>query len=146
RALAEHAEFDFQEKPLFQALAELAKRHQMNIVMDPARLEEANVPAHTPVTTRGGGASLRSALKRMLYELGLDFLIERDAIVITSKEFADTRLVPRVYGVQDLMSRGSRTSRDDLLGLITGNVRPESWREAGGPSTITSVPRGFLVN
>ena len=146
RALTERADFDFEKKPLSQALAELAKRHQINIVMDPARLAEANVPPRTPVTARAGGASLRSALKRMMYELGLDFLTEHDAIVVTSKEFADTRLVPRVYEVQDLMTRESPTSPDNLAGFITDNVRPDSWKEAGGPGTITPVPRGFVVD
>src|SRR5207248_6498552 len=57
----------------------------------------------TPITKVLKGVTLKSALKLILHDLGLAYIVRDEVLLITSKEEADTYLVTKVYPVGDLV-------------------------------------------
>lgn len=78
----------------------------LNIYVDWKRLEEAGITKDAPVNLRLHNVSVRKTLNMILSEVGGDKLaydIEGGVITITTKEQVDSKLITRVYPIQDLL-------------------------------------------
>lgn len=80
----------------------------INIVVNWNALAEANVTRDTPVNCRLYNVSVRKVLNVILSEAsgGTDavtFVVDEGVVEITTKTIADSRLVTRVYPVDDLL-------------------------------------------
>lgn len=110
--LAESVTIDFLETPLSEIVAVLEEEHGIEIEIDARSLDEIGLSTDTPITKRLSGISLRSALKLMLRDLGLTYLIEDEVLQITTPDTAETRLITKVYPIKDLatadISAGTR--------------------------------------
>lgn len=102
-ALEEPTELDFTEQPLSEVIDYLKARHEIEIQLDSKALEEGTSNSETPITRSIKGITLRSALKLLLSELDLTYVIRNEVLMITTKEEADNMLSTRVYPVADLV-------------------------------------------
>ncbi|HET6879421.1 MAG TPA: VWA domain-containing protein [Pirellulales bacterium] len=102
-ALDEKTELDFAEQPLSDVIDYLKQRHDIEIQLDQKALTDAGVGSDTPITRSIKGITLRSALKLILSELDLTYLIRNEVLMITSKTEAESMLTTRVYPVADLV-------------------------------------------
>ena len=99
------------------------------------------------------GTTLANGLTRALCEFDLTWEIRDDAIVLTTPEEAEARLHVRIYPVLDLLqSSPDAPVLDDedsdyfaLIDLLTVLVKPTTWDEVGGPSTVEPAGHGCLA-
>jgi hypothetical protein len=98
-------DLEFVETPLKDAIAFLAEKHEIPIVLNVKKLEEAGINVDTPITQRLKGITLRSALRLVLGELELTYVIKDEVMQITTPEDAQSpeNMVTKVYNVGDLV-------------------------------------------
>lgn len=106
-ALEEETEVDFEDTPIVEVIEYLSTKHEIPIFMHKEELEQNSTPVtdDTPVTLHVKNVKLKSALRLMLRPLEATYVIdeETDVLLITSKTYAETLLVTRVYPVADLV-------------------------------------------
>ena len=73
------------------------------IKLDTTALEEIGINTDEPVTVNLHNISLRSALRLMLKDLQLTYIIQDEVLMITTPEEAEANLVVKVYPVADLV-------------------------------------------
>ena len=79
--------------------------------------------------------SVASALRLMLKEIGLTFVVRDEVLLITTIEEAEYFLLNRVYPVADLVSHGDYTELLDLIKKTTALPKP-GWCVDGGVGTV----------
>jgi hypothetical protein len=94
---------DAVEMPLKDLANYLSDLHQIPIVLATKKLDEAGITPDTPITKTLRGVTLRSALRLVLKDLELSYLVEDEVIQITTPEDAAARLATKVYPVGDLV-------------------------------------------
>jgi hypothetical protein len=136
-------ELDFRDQPLTDVIEFLRQKHQIEILLDTKPLSDAGVGSDTPVTRSLKGVSLRTALKLLLDELDLTYLIRDEVLIITSKTEAENTLSIKVYPVFDLIVRPADAPTDrpaldfqSLIENVRNNIAPKTWDEVGGPGAI----------
>ena len=141
----EAADFEFVERPLHEATRALAERFGVQIVLDLKALEEAGIGSDTPVTAELRKVTLPVALDLVLRPLDMTHVLKDEVILLTTTDVASQELSSVVYPVADLVQYGppqvgvGRQYFDELIGLITTNVQPDSWDEVGGPATVCEL-------
>ena len=114
------------------------------MVVDGIALEEEGFTTQTESTLHVSNITLRSALSILLNDLDLGWVIENEALKITSKTRLKGKLVAQAYQVTKLA--GSEDGREQrlerLIELITETVAPDTWQQVGGRGTIQSFPGG----
>ena len=143
---------DFIETPLVDVVEFLEKLHGIPIEINRRALDDVGIPTDVPVTRKLHGISLRSALKLMLDEFDLTFLIESEVLLITTPEEAETRLETVAYPVSDFGFRDKSGQEwidyDTLITTITTTIEPTAWDDVGGAGSISPMEVGgkhFLV-
>jgi hypothetical protein len=121
-ALKSTTELDFVETPLKDAITYLADKHEIPIVLNVKKLEEAGVNIDTPITLPLKGITLRSALRLMLGELELTYMVKDEVLRITTPEDAESpeNMVTKVYNVGDLVVPIQSNSMMGIGGLGGG--------------------------
>ncbi len=84
--LDKQTEVAFTDSPLTDVVKFLADFHNIPIIIDAEALEKEGIATDTPVTRTLTGVKLRSALKIILQPLNLGYVIEDDALKITTAE------------------------------------------------------------
>ncbi len=102
-ALDQTTELEFLDAPLADVRDYLADRHNIDIVFDKDALDAEGITPDTPVSLQLSGITLRSALRIMLKQLGLTYVIQNEVLNITTIAEAETILIPKVYPVADLV-------------------------------------------
>src|SRR6476620_6730033 len=102
-ALNQTTSFDVVEMPLKDVVLYLTETHNIPIVLSLKKLEEASVSADTPVTKSLRGITLRSALRLILKDLELTYVVRDEVLQITTPEDAESQLITKVYPVGDLV-------------------------------------------
>ncbi|HVX14359.1 MAG TPA: hypothetical protein VHC22_24445 [Pirellulales bacterium] len=102
-ALDEKTEVDFTEQPLTEVVDYLKERHGIEIQLDARALADLGVGSEVPVTRSIKGITLRSALKLLLGEMDLTYVIRNEVLLITSRSESENLLTTRVYPVADLV-------------------------------------------
>ena len=124
-ALADDTRLEFIETPLTQVIEFLKDQHDINIEIDTKALDDIGIGSDTPITRNLRGISLRSALRLLLKDLGLTYVVRDEVLLITSPEEAESKLVTKVYPVGDLVvpimggMMGGRM--DDAMGGMMGD-------------------------
>jgi RNA polymerase sigma factor (sigma-70 family) len=90
KALKERTQVDFVETPLEDVIDYLKDFHGIEIQLDSAALKEAGIDENTPVTKKLSGVSLRSALKLILDDLKLKYVVQNEMLLITTPEVAES--------------------------------------------------------
>ncbi len=135
--LTKETTFDYLDTPLKDVIDEIALRHGIGIIINTRALEDFGIGTDTPVTISLNGVRLRSALKLMLRELDLTFIIKNEVMQITTPEEAEANLHSRFYSVSMLLPE--TRNGEYLVELIKKHVAPDTWNDVGGPGAITFV-------
>jgi len=130
-------EFADAPAPLKDVIDVIKAKHGIEIVLDGESLKQAGIdPAATLVTKSLKDISLRSALKLILRDWNLTYVIDNEVLLITTKDWADSSLMTKMYDVRDLVGLKSGSPDAEALSeiaqLITSTVEPESWKTDGG--------------
>ena len=146
RRLERELPLEFDKTPLKDVAAHLQEACKIPVALDVKALDDIGIDRAQPVTFRAARIQLRQALKHILHELGLTYLVRDEALVITVPEEAEAKLVTAAYPVADLLGEtagcdefGERqrpVGLDELTDLITTTVQPQSWDRVGGPGSI----------
>ena len=78
-----------------------------SVVLATKKLEEAAINTETPVTYKLKNVRIKTALKVILGECGLTYVIEDNVLLITTPEDASAQLVTRVYDCGPLLKMPS---------------------------------------
>ena len=95
--------FEFNETPLRDVIAQIRDAHDIPVELDQKALEDAGVDLDAPITQNLSGVSLRSALRLLLGNIDLTYLVKNEVLLITTTEKAQENLVVKVYPVADLV-------------------------------------------
>lgn len=95
---------NFKDSTLREALEDLRKYYNINIVPDVAALEEEGISLDRPVTLMLEQVSLKSALNLMLRSAHLTYVIKDEVLLITTESQARGKLVTVTYQVTDLIT------------------------------------------
>jgi hypothetical protein len=104
-ALDKRATFEFVESPLIDVMVAMADKldDEIEVQLDNRALEDAGISGDTPVTRTVKNLPIRTALRLLLNDLDLTYLIQDEVVLITTLDKADTQLVTRIYPVGDLV-------------------------------------------
>jgi von Willebrand factor type A domain len=94
---------DYTETPLEQIINSLQDEYGIPIQIDGPALADAGLTPQEPITVNLHNIALRSALKLMLKDHKLTYIIQDEVLIITTPEQAETQLVAKVYPVADLV-------------------------------------------
>jgi hypothetical protein len=104
KELDEPTDMDFVETPLKDVIQAISIRHNnIPIQLDVKAITDAGGSADTPITFQLKGISLKAALRLMLQEHELNFIIDHEVLLITSDTKAKEHVVTKVYPVADLV-------------------------------------------
>jgi uncharacterized membrane protein YgcG len=103
RELDKPTVLEFIETPLTDVILYLKDYHKIEIQLDQKALDDAGVGSETPITRNLRGITLKSALRLLLKELDLTYLIDNEVLLITTRDEANQRLTTKVYPVADLV-------------------------------------------
>jgi hypothetical protein len=145
------ANLDFSETPLQEVARYLTDAHGIPILLDRRALDDVGLGGDTPVTISLQGVSLRHALRIVLRELDLTYVVKREVLMITTPEEGERDTPTLIYPVQDFLAQAGATTGGgsglaDLVKLIESAVDPNSWDAVGGSGVLEAVePWGLLV-
>jgi hypothetical protein len=150
QALASKTDVDFKEAPLSELREWIQRSHDIQVVFDNKALADTRLALDTPISHRLSGISLREALRSILTELELTFVVANEVLMITSQGEAENMLTTKVYPVLDLVipSRTQRPEMDyqSLVEILRINVTASSWDDLGGPASLKEYANcGALV-
>jgi beta-lactamase regulating signal transducer with metallopeptidase domain/type II secretory pathway component GspD/PulD (secretin) len=150
-------QLEFHDTPLSDAIAEIQRRTNTNIVLDEVGLEELGIRRDMPVNLKLSGISGRSALKILAQSVGLAVAAGDEAVIITSPDRADP-LIVMTYPVADLShdptkprpssteaGKAAENNQENLADLIRSTIDPNSWDTSGGRGTMKFFAPNYLV-
>ena len=100
--------FQYVDQPLMDVVTDISFRHAIPIVVDTVALEDYGIGTDSPVSINLQGVSLKSALRLMLNELDLTYVLQHEVLQITTAENADKVKQTHVYKVDHLVEGASR--------------------------------------
>jgi hypothetical protein len=129
-ALDQPTDFDFQERSLSDVVSYCTQKHEIEILLDSEALSEAGVGTDAPVTLSLKNIRLRSALRLLLAQRELTYVVGDGYLLITSKAEAESKLNFKIYPVHDLVTldsafrpiRSASGDEDGFLNAAGGTV------------------------
>ena len=144
-ALERPISLDFVDTPLSEAISWFGEQIEAPTRLDRRALEDVAIPVDSPVTIALKNLSGRAALTMLLRDVGLTYQFRDGMIYVTTEEERESSLTTTVYPVADLAKSMSGTpDYDNLIGMLTLMVSPDSWEDVGGPGVIYGPYRGVF--
>ena len=103
QTLDEDTSVDYQDLPLGEVVRDISAKHDIPVIIDNLALSDAGLSEEEPITKTLNNVSLRSALRIMLRELDLTYMIKDEVMQITTRDVAEENLITKVYPVGDLV-------------------------------------------
>ncbi|MCA9052605.1 MAG: serine protease [Planctomycetaceae bacterium] len=128
----------FLDTPLSDALQTISRNYlEGGLDIDAKGLQNAGVDARTPINLVLSGVTLRSTLKLLLEPLELNWYIDGERLVVTSRWVVEGRPNSRVYPVADLLTSPTpETDEKFLLTFVRSTIEPAQWDELGGTGRL----------
>ena len=153
-ALARPISVDFENNTLSSVLEYLGKAMGQDIVTDKQALEEVGATYETMVKLKLRNVTARTALRKILADLNLTYVVKNQSIQVTSIARAKEMVTTRTYYIGDLAGVANPNLPPALNQLqmlqniamivnsITTQIDPQSWRNNNpdAPGTITFDP------
>jgi hypothetical protein len=152
-ALDKPVSIAFNERPLEEALQDLSNILDQPLLLDKKSLEDLLVDLKRGVSLQAKGLSARTVLRTVLASQGLTFIVKDETIQIVTLEKAKSTLTTRVYYLGDLVTgvgpfgdfrfgpflnlAQTQETVKVLQETITKSIDPLSWKENGGPGSVT---------
>ncbi len=146
---------DFKNASFEEVLDYLRKELGQPILVDRNAMKELDITYETKISAYlPKEVARRTALRILLSELGLTYIVKEEMIQITSPLRAQNELTTRFYPLDDVFSLGvpfgfafnpqfralsNAAKAEQLIETIKSLVEPGSWRP-NGPGTITYEP------
>lgn len=153
QALDQPTTLEFIETPLLDVVDYLSELHGIEIKIDHKGIGDGHVGSDTPVTKNLKGVSLASALRLMLRELDLTFVVSDEVLLITSPAASEKILITNVYDVEPLINAEHKI--DELAKAVTDALgrrlkmppadAPKLLGEKPKAEEAASVARGIAV-
>lgn len=147
-ALDSTTQMEFIDTPLSEVIEYLKDMHAIEIQLDQRTLDDVGIGTDTPITRSIAGIKLRSALRLLLADLDMTYIVRDEVLLITTRESARApeNMIVRLYPVAALVGDGEemKTNVARLVQAVT--VLPGPWRVAdgcevaAGPSTAPRPP------
>jgi tetratricopeptide (TPR) repeat protein len=102
-ALEQTANLELLDTTLEELAAYLSDNFNIPAIVDFRALEDDAIPPDTTLTSNLSGLRLKSALRIVLREHDLTFIVDDEVLQITTKTKAEERQITRVYQVGDLV-------------------------------------------
>lgn len=112
KALDRDFDFSYEQVPLSTVVSVLGEELKVPVVIDTAALDAVGVSSDMEVSLRLHGATVAAGLEMMLKEMDLYYLVTPRALVITSRDEADSIPFVRVYDVSAIAGLGFSTTRN----------------------------------
>ncbi len=141
RVLKSRMEIEFNAAPLSAVMVFISKTMGTPIFIDDKALEDENITPDEPITIARKDAKVRDVLMQILEPLQLTYLIEREAIFITSKKTSANQI--RYYDLSYLFPDNGLTQ--ELMTSIEMMVSPDQWMNAGGTSSMVTVGSMLVI-
>jgi hypothetical protein len=153
RSLEAKIDSPLKDAPFEEAVQVLSTAIDQKIYLDKRSLEDQGIDLKRPVDVPGG-VTARSALRVMLQQQNLTFVVRDNIIQVLSIERAKEVMVQRAYDVRDLVAAGgpfngpitwgpildfqqTEANVRMLMESIQKSIDPKVWKDtAGGPATI----------
>jgi hypothetical protein len=140
RKLDQEGEFSFDNQPIRDVVISMSDMYGFEIHLNEKGILEQSLTPEEPITIKTKG-SLRSALQRILYPLGLDYVVHEDYLEITSEMSAfDMVLAYNLAHVAENSSEG-----ESIVSTIKKMVRPDTWDDQGGNASCHLIGSVLLV-
>lgn len=153
KALSTPMAVDFKDTPFTDAIQYLSDKMGQPILLDKQSLTDAGVSSETAVTLQVKGITGRTALRKILGDLGLAYIIKGETIQVVTEKVAKETLVVRTYFLGGLLAGGTFSDAGirfvpglnqfeamqnvlSIVNLIQSQVDPQSWQANGGLGTI----------
>jgi RNA polymerase sigma factor (sigma-70 family) len=144
RLESQTATFDFVEQPLSDVLQIIKEELNGEVWIDRVALDEQGMTTDMPVSVQLEGLPLKSALRLMLRNHGLAFVVKDNVLVITTMSRAAQMLEAHVYDVKAIVE--SAEELEALAEAIQETVRPDTWSVSGmGSGNIKTFGRNTLL-
>ena len=141
QGLQSETSITFIETPLSDAMQRISEMHQLPVVIDTRALEEIGLDGDHPVTIDLRNVMLRSALRLMLRDCDLTYMIKDEVLQITTREAAESSLILKMYTLD-----GKLGERGELVvTAITRSISPDVWESLGGPGTVMNIDHVLIV-
>lgn len=150
-SLSRAVDLRFEETPLQDVADSLSTALGYPVLLDALALEDVGLDPAVPVTIHVRGVSLRAGLRLMLRELEMDWIIQDEALILSTYEVSEGQMRARLYNVSDLVTQplGSEYyspklagDASELIRVIRWTVAPDTWDEVGGPGSIQPLVVG----
>ncbi len=142
RRLSQPVNLEFRDIPLYRAVDDLRELTGVNIIIDRAALEEADIKLDRPLTEKLDGVAMKSALNILLAQLHLTYVIRDEVLQITTPKHAQGKLVQRTFPVADLIIPVDNHVLPGNSNLLTALGQPNA--DTGHTSATIRDPRGGL--
>ena len=153
-ALAKPISVDFENNSLSSVLEYLGKAMGQDILTDKQALEEVGATYETMVKLKLRNVTARTALRKILADLNLTYVVKDQSIQVTSIARAKEMVTTRTYYIGDLVSFANPNLPPAwnqaamlqyiamIVNSITTQIDPPSWRNNNpdAPGTITFDP------
>lgn len=148
KALNSPVTLDFKGARFEDVIEELQRITGQTILVDRQALDEVNVTYETPVKLQVKAVSMRTALRKLLGDLGLAYVVRDQTIQVMSQQRAASLMTVRYYPVGDLVASmnpflppgfnqlQTGANVQQLIDLMMQSVDPASWNVNGGPGSI----------
>ncbi len=143
RALATRVSLNFHKTPLDEVVKHLVEKLKVPVVIDEQALQEEGEEINQPITFRANNITLESALKLMLRDTGLEAIVYRGKIVITSTIACEEILHTAVYDVRDLLQDGA--IHEDFFGPMIMNNTSGPWVDIDGTGGTAHEPLPGMI-
>ncbi|MGF1579887.1 MAG: hypothetical protein ACFCD0_11030 [Gemmataceae bacterium] len=133
----------FENTPLLEVIQDIVTITGIPFEFDTSSLTKVGRGLATPVTLNVSNISTKSALRLILNQNSMDYLLEDSQVVITSKHRVANEMIWRSYPISDLVSTVSIDSDEEssryeaIQTLVQQAISPGSWREVGGRGRLT---------
>ncbi len=134
-ALKQPTTIEFVDTKFKDVIDYLKDLHHIEIQLDLAALKESGFDENQEITKSLKGVSLRSALKLLLSDLKLKYVIRNDVLLITTPEKAkesEENLATKVYPVAELALPIKETGFKGGFGALGGNNMLGGGNPGGG--------------
>ena len=119
-ALDDDTTFKFTKTPLSDVVAYLQDLHQVNIRLDSKALAAARIGTDARISRNLSGVSLRSAMRMLLNDLDLTYVVHDEVLLISTPEAAEKMVTVRVYDVAALLEMDD--TADELARILAGTL------------------------
>ncbi|MEW4454380.1 hypothetical protein AB1L30_17025 [Bremerella sp. JC817] len=133
---------DAQRLPLAEVVQQISVESQIPIEIDTLELQNMGLTRNVAVNLQLKNFSVRHILNMLTRQHRLDWICDRDIVIISSPEDVEANLQTRVYPIRDLIWHGLAPRDVELLTMITdaANKKDDNpWAILACPS-MPSIP------